>query len=85
MSSWNSTFTVLKVQRPISTTDESIPWLFYNRDHSVDFEMPEDGLAPNLVKAMGDDLKMYVNAYIDFDVGRVEFLMRLPEEQTPDW
>ncbi len=82
---WNSTFIVLKVQRPVMTNDPDVSWLFYSADRRIEFECPQDDVAPRVVAAMGDDYKMYMNAYIDFNEGRVDMLMRLSSEEEPHW
>ena len=53
--------TILKVQRPVATTDSDSPWLFYDERRSIMFELPEKDVPRNIKQIMGSDFKVFTN------------------------
>lgn len=50
---------IVKVQVPLVTSDQEVPWLIYDREQKHVTQVP-DSIIPSHVKlAMGDDLKGY--------------------------
>jgi hypothetical protein len=50
---------IIKVQRPLMTNDESVPWLIYDKSRKRQQQIPESVVPPAAVKAMGNDAKGY--------------------------
>lgn len=50
---------IIKVQRPLSTTDPTIPWLIYDKSRHRQQQIPQSVVPPRAVKDMGSDLKGY--------------------------
>ncbi len=50
---------IVKVQRPILTTDPNAPWLIYDEARKHVTEVPEAVIPAYVKKAMGDDFKAY--------------------------
>ena len=50
---------IVKVQRPMMTSDQSLPWLIYDADRNHVTQVPEIAIPHHVRDAMGDDLKAY--------------------------
>jgi hypothetical protein len=81
----NSTPIVLKVQRPINTNDPDAHWLLYSEDRKIEINVPQKMVAPDIIKAMGHDFKMYINAHVSHKEGCIYMLKRLPASEQPWW
>jgi hypothetical protein len=53
---------IVKVQRPISTNDPSVPWLIYDRARTHMEHRPESDINPYVKKSMGEDFKAFFRA-----------------------
>lgn len=63
--------TILKVQKPIVTSEADHPWLFYNEDRSINYQVPESKVSPQIKEAMGEENKIYVKA-VDSKITKVQ-------------
>lgn len=50
---------VVKVQRPLHTTDETQPWLIYDQSRKRQCMIPEDQISHGSKKMMGNDYKAF--------------------------
>ncbi len=50
---------IVKVQRPVFTTDPMSPWLMYDREKKHMVEVPGAVIPAHVKEAMGDDPKAY--------------------------
>lgn len=61
---------VLKVQRPVVSTDPDRPWLLYSEERATKVVMPEAHVSPELLAAMGERHKVYVRATVSAAGGK---------------
>lgn len=50
---------IVKVQRPMMTSDQSLPWLIYDADRKHVTQVPGIAIPHHVRDAMGDDFKAY--------------------------
>lgn len=67
---------ILKIQRPIVTTEPAPLMLIYNQDRSIDETLP---MTEELFSLFGDEYKLYIEAEI---VEGVMQIQRVVEEQS---
>lgn len=52
---------IVKVQRPLHTTDPNNPWLMYDLNRKYQIEVPDKNIPQHVKEAMGNDYKAYFN------------------------
>lgn len=57
-----------KVQRPMASSDEAQPWLFYNKDRTVEFELADKDIPKRLSDMMGSRFKIYCTGRLVSDL-----------------
>ena len=50
---------IVKVQRPMMTTDPTTPWLIYDKARKHQVTIPDAVIPKHVKDAMGDDFKAY--------------------------
>ena len=55
---------IFKVQRPVHDTSGDRPWLFYNRDRSILYMVPEVEVPAPVVTAVGSRLKAFLHGTV---------------------
>lgn len=53
---------IIKVQRPVISSDREQPWLLYDEDRSHSVMISGDKVPKAWIKLMGSDYKMYCQA-----------------------
>lgn len=60
---------IIKVQRPVISTDPRQPWVLYDEHNNHVETVPGDAIPEYVKKMMGDDHKMYCKASWSSTVG----------------
>ena len=71
---------ILKVQRPLYSTDPDEHWLFYDVRRRVYLWTAAKNITDDLKRAMGDEYKIYIHADYNKETGTVGFLSVAPEQ-----
>ena len=72
--------TVVKVQRPLLSTQRNAPWLVYDRLRRITKQIPEDRLPVAVRTALTEDAKAYFNARVDLKSNAIVFGRRAADQ-----
>jgi hypothetical protein len=72
--------TILKVQRPLYSTDPDEHWLLYDARRRIYVQIPLRDISLDLKRAMGDEFKVYIYADYNRTTGVIGFLNLAPEQ-----
>jgi hypothetical protein len=61
--------TIIKVQKPIKSSDRDAPWLIYARGRSNMTQVPDRAIPASVKKAMGKEFRAYFNGIWSSTVG----------------
>lgn len=56
---------IVKVQRPVYSSDPNMPWLVYDQLRSREVQIKDKDIPTHVKKAMGNDLKAFFKARWD--------------------
>ena len=69
---------IIKVQRPLMTTDPSLPYLVYDKTRKHEYMIPKHQMDSKIVKLMANQLKLYFEAEVVHDT---VYFGKMVEEQ----
>jgi hypothetical protein len=53
---------IVKVQRPLVSNDQTVPWFVYDRERLHEATIPEKKIPPHVLRAMGNEPKRFFRA-----------------------